>query len=91
MVRRLRAQLFLQWTRIGLQAPTRWLTIVCNSSTRGFHVLLWPPWTLHTRGAQTYMQTKYSYTWGGVGEPKYLLKRKKIFLHELKTYRKQKK
>ena len=32
------------------------LTTVCNSSSRGSDALFWPPWALHTCGAQTYIQ-----------------------------------
>lgn len=34
-------------------APTRNLTSVCSSSSRGLDALFWPPQALHTFGVQT--------------------------------------
>lgn len=40
----------------SIPTSTRQLTTVCYSSPRGSNVFFWPPWTLHPRGAQIYVQ-----------------------------------
>ena len=47
--------LLLQRTRVQFTAPSRQLTTICHSSSRGFIVLSWPPQVLHTCAAQTYV------------------------------------
>lgn len=42
-------------------APTRLLTTLCTSSSRGSDTL-WPPRALYARGALTDMQAAYSHT-----------------------------
>ena len=43
----------------SLHPPTRWLTTICNSSSRGSVTLFWPPQVPTCMWCNTYMQTKH--------------------------------
>ena len=61
-LRGLQDLLLLQKTRTWFPAPTWWLSTTCNSDPWRPSTLFWPSWTLHTPGAQTYMQVKHPHT-----------------------------
>ena len=54
--------LFVQRLWVWLPAPTRQLTTICNSSSRGSDALSWPPRTLHAYNTKIYVQAKYPLT-----------------------------
>lgn len=52
--------LVLQMTWVRFPAPTRWLTTICNSSSRGLDTLFWPGGSLATQVVHIcYMQAKH--------------------------------
>lgn len=47
---------------VGFQAPTGYNTNSCNSSPRRSNTIIWLSGALHTGGAKTFIQVKYTYT-----------------------------
>lgn len=50
-------------TRVWFPTPTRWLTTICNSTSRGSDTVFWPSWASGMHGVHTHActQAKHSY------------------------------